>query len=215
MKKAIIFGTGIFAETLVYYLGESEIYGFTVERGFRTSDEYMGLPLVDFDNVEKVFSTDEYGLYICLGYTSMNTERERIFGIAQEKGFDILSYIHPTASVNAKSMGIGNIVLEKSIIGPFCEIGNGNIFKAGSSIAHHTHVGNFNFFAVSCSVAGSVKIGNNCFIGNNCTIKNGIKISDCTLAGAGCYISKDTESYGVYVPERSIRLEGKKSTDFF
>ena len=214
MKKAIIFGTGVFSETLYYYLRQ-HIYGFTVESRYRTGDKYMDMPLADFENVEEKFSTDEYGIYIGLGYTNMNSERERIFQMAQEKGYEILSFIHPTAIVNARSMGIGNIVYENAVIGPFTDIGNGNIFKAGASIAHHSTVGNFNFFAVNSSVAGKVAVKNNCFLGNNCTIKNRITVADKTLVGAGCYVSKDTEPYGVYVPARSVYLEDKKSTDFF
>ena len=56
-------------------------------------------------------------------------------------------------------------------------------------------------------------IRNNCFFGNNCTIKNGIEIKDKTLIGAGCYISKGTDEEGVYVPQRSIKLENKSSLD--
>ncbi len=191
------------------------IYGFTIESRYRRSDKYLDLPIVDFENVEKYFPPDEYGIYICLGYTNMNSERERIFKTAQEKGYEILSFIHPTAVVNSQSMGIGNIVFENAVIGPFTDIGNGNIFKAGASIAHHSSVGNFNFFAVNSSAAGKVVIKNNCFLGNNCTIKNRITIADKTLVGAGCYVSKDTEPYSVYVPARSICLQDKKSTDFF
>ncbi len=213
MKKAIIFGTGAFPETLYYYC-VSNIYGFTVESEYRTDDKYLDLPSVDFETVEKVFPPDEYGIYICIGYTNMNSERERIYNIAKEKGYEILSYIHPTAVVNAKHMGIGNIILENVFIGPFCEIGDGNIFKAGASIAHHDKIGNYNFFAVNCAVAGKVEVRNNCFLGNNCTVKNGITLADKTLIGAGCYISKDTEPYGVYVPARSVYLQDKKSTDF-
>ena len=221
MKKAIIFGTGVFPETLYYYLRQQYIYiyiyiyGFTVENGFRSSDTYLDLPLVDFENVEKKFPPDEYGIYICLGYTNMNSERERIFKMAKEKGYEILSFIHPSAVCNAKSMGIGNIIFENAVIGPFCEIGDGNIFKAGANIAHHSSVGNFNFFAVNCSVAGKVTIKNKCFLGNNCTVKNDITIADKTLVGAGCYISKDTEPYEVYVPARTVCLQDKRSTDFF
>lgn len=214
MKKAIIFGTGVFPETLYYFLNQQRISGFTAERQYRKADTYLDLPLVDFEEVEKKFPPDEYGIYICMGYTNMNSERERIFKIAQEKGYEILSFIHPSAIVNAKSMGIGNIVLENAVIGPFCEVGDGNIFKASANIAHHTTIGNFNFFAVNSAVAGKVTVNNNCFFGNNCTIKNGIIIEDKTLIGAGCYVNKDTVSNGVYVLARSVYLQDKKSTDF-
>lgn len=218
MKKAIILGTGQFAEGIYYFLHNDKdvkICGFTVESNYRDSDSYMGLPLVNFEDVENVYPPNEYGIYICIGYFKMCTLRERLFNEALNKGYEILSYIHPTAVVNAKSMGIGTMILENVTIGPGCEIGNGNVFRACSHLAHNAVVGNFNYFTISVSLAGRMSIGNNCFFGNNCSAKDGLKIADYTLIGAGCYISKDTVPYGVYVPARSVYLQDKKSVDFF
>lgn len=190
------------------------IYGFTVESCYRHSDIYNDLPLVDFETLEEHFPPDEYGLYICMGYTHMNSVRERIFSQALAKGYEILNYIHPAAMVETDDIGIGNIILPGAIIEPFCKIGDGNIFKSGAHLAHHSTVKNYNFFAVESSVAGKVSIDNNCFFGNNCTVRDGVHIADRTLVGAGCYISNDTQADGVYVPARSVYLQNKKSIDF-
>lgn len=218
LKKAIILGTGNFADGIYYFLKQEddiEICGFTVDSKYRCGDTYDGLPLVDYETVEDVFPPNEYGIYICIGYIKMCMLRERMFNQALDKGYEILSYIHPTAVVNAKSMGIGTMILENVTIGPDCEIGNGNVFRANAHLAHNAHVGDFNYFTISVSLAGRMNIGNHCFFGNNCTVKDGLKISDFTLVGAGCYVSKDTEPYGVYVPARSVHLADKKSTDMF
>ena len=144
----------------------------------------------------------------------MNSFRAKKTAEAERKGYEILTYIHPSAVVNANKMGKGNIVMENVTIGPFVEIGDGNVFWANAHVAHHTCVGNYNFFTISVAVAGNIRIGDFCFFGNNCTIKNYLDIADRTLVGAGCYISKSTEPCGVYVPQRSIKLENKVSTDF-
>lgn len=143
----------------------------------------------------------------------MNCTRKQAYLRTKQKGYDILSYIHPTATVLAEKVGEGTVALERAIIGPFAEIGIGNIIWAGANIAHDTKIGNFNFFAIESAVAGNVKIGDHCFFGNNCTIKNGIRISDYTLVGAGCYVAHDTEAYSVHVPARSVVLAGKRSLD--
>ncbi len=69
MKKAIIFGTGVFPETLYYYLRQLYIYiyGFTVENKYRTNNSYIDLPLVDFEMVEKYYPPDEYGIIYLYG----------------------------------------------------------------------------------------------------------------------------------------------------
>lgn len=217
MQKAIIFGADQFAEILYYFLQQEnkiEIVGFTVDSKYRNNDYFQGLPLVDFENVEQIYPPTEYGIYICVGYTNMNSVREQKYNEAIIKGYTILSYIHPTAVINSEVVGGGLIVMENVTIGAKCEIGKGNVFWANAHVAHHTKMGDFNFFTISVAVAGNITIGNNCFFGNNCTIKNGINIADKTLIGAGCYLDRNTNPYDVYVPARSVCLDDKKSTDF-
>lgn len=214
MKKAIIFGTEQFGEILYHYLKDEkkyEICGFVVDSKYKDKDTFYNLPVVEFEKAHEIFNPDVYGMFICLGYVQMNKIRELKFKEAKDKGYEILSYYHPSAIVLSENIGEGNIIMEGSVIGPFCEIGDGNVFWPKSHIAHHTKIQNFNFFTISVAVAGNIIIGNNCFFGNNCTIKNGIEIRDKTLIGAGCYISKSTEEEGVYVPQRSIKLENKSS----
>ena len=124
-----------------------------------------------------------------------------------------MSYIHPTATVSADSIGEGTIIFECAVIGQFVKLGAMNVFDIGAMISHHSEIGDFNFFAPASTIAGYVTVGHNCFLGANSTIKNGICIGDYTLIGAGCYVSKDTEPYSVQVPARSVTLEGKSSLD--
>lgn len=217
MKKAIIFGTEQYSEMLLSLLNKDSIYkvaAFTVDRKYIKCDTFLDLPVVPFEDIEEVYNPDEYGIFVCIGYTNMNLVREEKVKRAMEMGYEILDYVHPTAIVQAKKMGIGNIVMEGAIIGQGCEIGDGNIFWPMSHVAHHTKVGNYNFFTISCAIAGNINIHDYCVFGNNCTVKNGVDIANFTLIGAGAYISKSTEEKGVYVPPRSYKLEGKTSIDF-
>ena len=128
-------------------------------------------------------------------------------------GYQIESYIDDTVVDFSQFMGEGNIILENCSLGPFCKIGNGNIVYPSTTISHHCQVGDFNFFSIECAVAGEVVIKNNSFFGANCTVRNDVIVEDYTLIGAGTYISKNTEKYGVYVPERAKKLD-KSCFDF-
>ena len=204
------------------YLKESEdavVSALTVEEKYINAEMQekwggIGLPIVPFETLEKHYPPEEYGILICIGYSQMNAVRERIFREVRAKGYTILSYTHPSATVLADALGEGTIVMERALIGAFVTMGVGNIVYPGAHIAHDAMIGDFNFFSISCVVAGHVKIDDHCFIGANCTVKNGIRISKYTLVGAGCYLSRDSEPYGVYVPERSVHLQGKDSRDF-
>lgn len=217
MKKVIIFGLAQFAELLAYYLTESneyEVAAYTVDAKYiPSSSEGLKYPVIPFETLDNIYSPREYGIFICAGYNQMNHVRERAYMRAKRMGYEVLSYIHPTAVILTNKIGEGTIILEHAVVGPFAKIGTGNIVWASANIAHHTCVGNFNFFAIASVVAGNVEIGNNCFFGSNCTIKDGIHIRDYTLVGAGCYVAHDTETYSVHVPARSDVLEGKSSLD--
>ncbi len=211
MKKVLIFGTGQFSQIIKRYLEEQGrvIAGFTAEKQHIS----LGGGVYPFETIASSFPPSEYEMIICVGYTHMNNIRQRIWKEAKEKGYNIIGFIHETATVLTEDIGEGTIVMERALVGPYTKLGIGNIVFSDAHIAHHTIVGDFNFFTISAAVAGNVRIGCNCFFGNNCTIRNGIEIKDYTLVGAGAYVSKSTEEYAVMVPNRAVKLDGKTSLD--
>ncbi len=219
MKKILIFGINRYAELLFEYMTEEgmPVEDFVVDEKYSMGQTmFQNRPVVFTENVQKKCPPAEYQVIFGLGYTKMNELRQMRQYMFREMGYEIIGYRHPSALILTDEVGEGNVFLENVTIGKHTKIGEGNVFYPCAHVAHHSHVGNFNFFAISASIAGSVKLGNNCFFGNNCTLKNGITVHDYTLVGAGCYLSNDTEYRGgVYVPARSILLEGKNSMDIF
>ena len=218
MEQVIIFGLGSFAHMMYQLLEQDvnyQVSAFCVDKAYIGEEkEIFGLPVVAFEELESSFSKEEYGILFCSGYNQMNQIRKGKIENAKKRGYRILGYTHPTAIIQASSIGVGNIFLEGTIAGQNSTIGDGNIFFPMAHVAHDTIVGNYNFFTISCAIAGNVKIHDCCVFGNNCTIKNGIEIREGTLVGAGAYIAHSTEPWSVYVPPRSYKLEGKSSLDF-
>ena len=222
VKRVLIFGMTDLAELLIFHLGRSldySISAITAEKKYISIDKMGGglfrkYPIISFENIEEEYPPRQYSFFVCIGYNKMNEGRRRVFKLIQDKGYDILTYIHPTALVQTERIGQGNLFFENVTIGPYCTIGSGNIFYPCSHVAHHTDVGNYNFMAISCSIAGHVKIGNQCFMGNNSSTKNGISIADKTLIGAGAYLEKDSEVGDVIVPVRSVKID-RDSFDIF
>jgi len=219
--KAVIFGTNDFAATLLYHLKKNEInqpkiYGFIVNKEYLPVQPlYCGLPVVAFEDLTIKFPPLEFGVFVCIGYKKMNENRQKVFKLLNELNYDILSFFHPSAQIEAAETGIGTIALQNVIIGEYCSIGDGNIFHACSMLAHHGQIGNYNYFAINACVSGRVSIGNFCFLGANSTVKDGITIGDKTLVGANAYVDKDTKPLSVIVPVKSHVLPGKTSLDFF
>ena len=82
------------------------------------------------------------------------------------------------------------------------------------NISHDSVVGSFNFFAGGSDLCGFCEIGDNCFFGKGSVLDEHFRAADHTLVGAGAYARGETESYDVIVPQRSVRLAGRKSTEF-
>jgi sugar O-acyltransferase (sialic acid O-acetyltransferase NeuD family) len=217
-KKIIIFGVTKFAEMLKFYIDTettNKVAGFTVDREYIDSKYFnSNIPIKAFDEIDDIFPKEEYKILPVVGYNCMNRIREKVFNKIKEKGYEIDSFIHPTAYVASNCvMGEGNIILENTTIQPFVTIGSGNVFWSNCNISHHTKIGDYNFFAPASALAGNVEVAHHCFVGNNCTIKNGVTVMPYTLIGAGSYISANTQEYSVIVPNKSIILNDKRSID--
>lgn len=214
MKKVVVFGTSKLSELMYYYLTHDDRYelsAFSVDDGYYNSDSFMGMPVIRSSELTSAYPPEEYSIVMTMGYSSMNELRKDKFWHFKSRGYEIETYCHPSSVILTDKIGEGCIILENCTVGAFCELGCSNIIYPSTTIAHHTHIGDFNFFSVECAVAGDVNIKNNCFFGVNCTVRDSITVEDHTLVGAGAYISKSTESYGVYTPAKTVKLD-KKST---
>ena len=218
VKDLVILGGSSFAELLHSYLkeeGKRNVVAFTVEKKYLNDTPAGGLPVVAFETVEKLYPPNKYEIIMGIGYSGMNSLRERLFYEAKKKGYYIASFIHSTATIAKDAViGEGNIIFEKSLIQSFCEIGSGNLIWYDVKIAHNDKIGNFNTFAGNSSLSGFVNIANRCFLGNSCTVVNNVNIADETLIGSGAVVKADTMPKSVIVPARSVVLPQKKSMEF-
>lgn len=216
MKKVIIFGIGDNAELAKFYFENDEKYkniykiiAFTVQNQYLTKKEFNGLPVIAFEDIEKVYSPKEYLLFITIGYTAMNEAREKIYLLGKEKGYNFANYISSKANIFTKNIGENNFILEDNTIQPFVTIGNNNVIWSGNHIGHHGTIGNNCFITSHVVISGRCKIEDNCFLGVNSTIRDHITIKYKSLIGAGAWISKNTEEYGVYLAEQANKINKK------
>lgn len=218
MKKILLYGNTDLAE-LVYFYAAAEkqltIEAAVVPQKFLSLSSKLPIKNIPFENIETTHSPNDYAFIVCVGYTKMNSVRSEIFKEINEKGYEIINYIHHTANIYSNNIGYGNIIFPNVTIDPYTAIGNGNIFYPCSILSHHSSIQNFNFFAVRACVAGHVSIKNNCFIGANATIKDNVNIESEVLIGANAYVSKDCSEKVVIVPTKSRILESKTGYDFY
>ncbi len=216
MKKAIIFGTNEVAALLHYHICHTtdvQVEAFVVDEAYKNADSFCNLPVYGYADSLKRFPSQEFGVYVSVGYSGMNTNRKKVTERILADGYYVLSYIHPSARIEAVSFGIGNIVFHNVYFDLFTKVGDGNLFFGPANISHDCYIGNYNLFAIESCICGHVTVGDYCFVGSNATVRESVRLADYTLVGAGAYIAQNTNPYDVVVPPQSVTLANKRSID--
>jgi len=209
MKKVIIFGVGNFAKLVFSYLKNSqhEVVGFTVNERVLNEKEFLDLPVVPFENINTIYPSENFSLFIAMGHTNMNKNRAKIFNEAKKMGYELLSYVHPTSTIGeAVKMGENCLILENNVIQPFVSIGDDVIIWSNNVISHDTTIKDHCFIIHQAVISGHVTIEPYCIIAANSTIRNRVTIAKECVIGMGTLIMKNTKEKGVYAVDSSQRL---------
>ena len=198
-KKLIIFGTGQIAELAYYYFSsdsEYSIQGFSVDKEYIESDDFFGLPVIAFEEIQASFPPEDYEMFIALSYSEVNSIRKKKYFAAREKGYKLASYISSRATIlNDMSIGDNCFILENNTIQPFVSIGNNVTLWSGNHIGHHSEICDHVFMASHVVVSGGVHIGSQSFLGVNATLINNISIGEGCVIGAGALVNSNVESH--------------------
>ena len=213
-KKAIVFGTGSFAEVAHYFLtndSEYEVVAFTISKDNIANSKLLNLPIFAFEDIEKNFCPKEFDMFIAVGYNKMNKIREKFYYEAKTKGYTLLSYISSRATNFINFIGDNCFIFENNTIQPFVEIGNNVVLWSGNHIGHHTKIEDHVWICSHVVISGNCRIKNNTFIGVNATLRDSITIEKETLVGAAALVMKNTKEKEVYLTDRTKVF--KKNSD--
>lgn len=211
-SKLVVFGTGDISELVTAFLKKESNYsiaGYCVEESFKKNTKnFLGAPVVRFEELSKRYPPSEFKLFIAIGN---NYVRERIFTESKKKGYTMIS--HVTESVTLwDDLEYGENVLVSGIssLQPFVKVGD-NTFIIGSKIGHHCIIGNHTL--LSCStLGGNVKVGDYSFLGLNSAVQHDTEIGRKNIIGIGCNINHDTGENEVYTANQST-VKRSISTD--
>ncbi len=208
-KPLIIFGAGDIAELAHYYFtndSDYEVKAFTVDREFASAEDFKGLPVVPFDEIDKRFPPADHWMFAALSYAKLNDLRRQKYEAGKALGYRFASYVSSHATLlNDGRIGENCFVLEDNTVQPFSTIGNNVTLWSGNHIGHHSTIGDHTFIASHVVVSGGVVIGQACFIGVNVTLRDHIKVGDKCVLGAGTLLLADAEAEGVYMTPATER----------
>lgn len=202
MKSVIIFGAREFAQMALFYLKTDSHYNVAA---FTVSEAYMGeatsfedLPLVRFEEVEKIYPPEQYDFFVPMTPTRMNRNREKIYLAAKQKGYSFISYVH-SSSVVAKNAPIGEncFILEKNVVMAFASIGNNVTLLCGNLIGHHAKICD-HVFLTNAVLGGHVIVKPHCFLGLNSSVNTSVTLADGTYVPMDTAVLADTKPWSVY-----------------
>ena len=180
------------------------VVAFTANKSYISEEEFLGLPLVPFEDIEGIYPPEEFKMFVAASYAKRNSIRAKIYHEAKDKGYELISYINSkTTHWGDTTIGDNCFIFENQTIQPFVTIGNDVIIWSGNHIGHHVSIGDHCFIASHVVISGHVKIGPYCFLGVNATIRDGINIAQECVIGAGSLIMRDTREREVYVAKRT------------
>lgn len=206
-KKLIIIGTTTNARLANWYFqndSEFQVSAFSVNKEFISETSWLGLPVVPLEEIENLYSPNEYFAFVAVGYRKMNKIREMLYNELKSKGYILPNYISSRSSfLTDEPIGDNNLILEDNTIQPFVKIGNNNVFWSGNHIGHDTVIHDHVTITSHVVVSGYCEILNNCFLGVNATLHNEVILEKETLVAAGSLITKRSIEKGVYLPPKS------------
>tara|TARA_B100000965_G_C19577744_1_gene752090 strand:- start:398 stop:1051 length:654 start_codon:yes stop_codon:yes gene_type:complete len=216
MRDLIIFGNSIFAEVAIYYFSNFSKYKVcyvSCEKKYKKNFFDNNIEQITLEEALKK-NKKKYQIFIAIGYSKMNTIRQKFYSKFKLKGFKMANFIHPSSSVLSKKIGDNNFIMDNVSINPFTAIGNNNIFWSGNIIGHHCNIGNSNFFSGNSTISGSCKIKDNNFFGVNTSTKDGITVGKKCFIDANQHISKNLPDEIFFNKEINPKLILKTSQIF-
>ncbi len=209
MARLVIFGAGDIARLAHHYFktdSPHEVAAFVVDREFKTTDIFDGLPLCATDELVARYPPSDYSAFVAVSYARMNRLRQEKYEAMKAAGYQCVSYVSSRCTyLSTTPPGDNCLILEDNTIQPFVTIGNNVTLWSGNHIGHDSTIEDHCFIASHVVVSGHVRVGAGSFIGVNATLRNSITIGPQTLIAAGALVMKDTAAGGVYFQERAKR----------
>ena len=207
-RRVIVIGGGGHAGVVVDVLsaaGIHRVFGVTDADSSRRGTLVAGAPVLGDDRVLDELSPTDYVVIMAVGD---NRARANLFDAFARRGFDIITAIHPSATLGSDvGLGRGVVVAPQCAVNHGSRIGDNVILNTSASIDHdcliadHVHVG------PGCRLAGRVQVGEGAQISLGAVVVPDVTIGAWSVVGAGSVVLQDVppETLVAGVPARHVR----------
>jgi sugar O-acyltransferase (sialic acid O-acetyltransferase NeuD family) len=216
VSKLVLFGAGRGAEVAHRFLtadSDHEVVAFTVDGANITDKHYRGLPVVAFEDVQRLYPPDRFGMIVLLGYQQMNGLRARKFAEAKAKGYRLESYVASNI-FRAAPIDVGEncFIMDNQSISLDVRIGNNVVMWSSNHIGDLSEIADHAWISSHVTVAANVSVGERSFLGIGATVSNSVRIGADSFIGARRLVSDDTRPGSVTLVDQTV--EGVDSGTF-
>lgn len=200
--RLVIFGAGELAEICYHYFtqySEHRVEGFLVDEAYHSRTYLLDLPVLTTADAFKRWPPNTHGMFVAVGYSGGNLHRQTKCHEMRAHGYQLASFVHPTAVADGHSMGDNCLVSENAVVQPYSRLGEGVLVRAGSIVGHHSIIGNHCYIAPGVTMCGGCVVGHRVFLGAGALMREQVNVTDDVVIGMGGVVTKSIDKVGIYV----------------
>ena len=209
MKNVIVYGAGEFGSLIsnvISYHTDLSIVAYVDDDSEKIGRLIDGAPVLGNEDIVKF--AQENRIKYAISSIGNNKIRAEKYTLLKNKGFQMLSIVHPQALIDTKVKYGDNVIIEMgTAIHTNSNIGN-NVFLGGDAlIGHHNKIGNHVLVGGNVSFGGAVVVEDYVSIGVGASIKPGVRLGEGSVIGVGAAVVKDVDPGDIVVgvPAKSIK----------
>jgi len=209
MKNVIVYGAGEFGSlisNIISYQRDLKIIAYGDDSTEKIGQFIDEIPIFGDEDLLKFSQKNE--VKYAVSSIGNNNIRAQKYTLLKNKGFKMLSLVHPQALIDTKVTYGDNVIIEMgAAIHTNSSIGN-DVFLGGDAlIGHHNKIGNHVLVGGNVSFGGAVIVEDYVSIGVGASIKPGVRLGKGSVVGVGAAVVKDVNPGDVVVgvPAKPIK----------
>jgi sugar O-acyltransferase (sialic acid O-acetyltransferase NeuD family) len=162
-----------------------------LDGGLKPATQIDGVPVLGGD--EFLQQLDPASTAVCLGVGVMpgNVRRAQLFRSCRERGFEIVSVVHPAAIVSPqRQFGVGVQVLAAAVLQVAVRLGDNVVINTAASVDHDCVIDADAMIGPGAVLCGDVHVGGGAYVGAGAIVLPGVRIGAGAVVGAGSTVIK-------------------------
>ncbi len=199
MKKLLVVGAGGHGKVVAdaaSLTGQWKTIAF-VDSRYANLKEVINLPVIADEDSSFQLLNEYSDVIIAIGD---NLKRYELGEKYQRAGFNLVSVIHPSATISQHaSIAPGIVILANAVVNPDARVGTCSIINTGAIVEHDCAIEKSVHISPHATLAGNVSVGEFSWIGMGANIIQDCQIGKHCICGAGSVVLNNISDHSTVV----------------